>query len=349
VNRDIDSLAILKDSAISLAGIVLVLCAVEGVLRMPSVAEALPRPLVYYAYDVPRKLLLLERVQERGELDVLFVGSSIVRAAFDPASFDRARSARTGQPSLSFNAGLGSMFPGGTALYLERVWLRYARPRHVLFGVREHELRAMLRVPPAIAKGRIESLWWGKPAYAPLLGDLLQQLHVLHYRGSVYKIVKRVGSGRPLNDVEVGEFVPDARGFRGEPRPLPIMGMRNGRYFWRYKDLGSKNRYRVSMQLMERMHTLCKARGIRFAIVNVPEHPERFGGKNGPRVFKAFHRAVSAWADAHDVPFLDITHGNYKFFSDDKHYSDYHHYTNAGGAAFSQLLAEQFVREIDQR
>jgi hypothetical protein len=351
VNRDIDMLAILKDSALSLVGVLLVLGCAEGLLRTQAVSEALPLPLIYYGYDVPRKLQLLDRlVDKEPQLDVLFVGSSIVRAAFDPRTFDRERRSHTKRRSVSFNAGLPSMFPAGTAMYLERVWLRHARPRFLLLGVREIELRSTHRVLKELRSGRLESLWYGPKPFSPLRGDVFQQLHVLHYRGTVHKIMKRLQAGKPLNDVERGEYTTDAWGFRGQPGVLSKKYKSGkGRFLWKYGNRIPKDRYRVSFPLLERMHALCKTRGIRFVLVNVPEHPERFGSKLGKDVWKAYHEDVSAWAVANGVPFLDITDGDYKRFGKNSHFADFNHLRPAGAKHFSKLLGAQFAKRIDAR
>ncbi len=67
----------------------------------------------------------------RGEIDTVFVGSSRVYHAFDPAQFDRETAAR-GMPARSFNFGIDGMRPP-ESLYVLREVLRLRLPLRSVF------------------------------------------------------------------------------------------------------------------------------------------------------------------------------------------------------------------------
>ena len=131
----------LREFAISLLVLVALLVGAELALRSDYAFDHLPVPRPYYTFEVTRSLRWLDRLRrQRGEIDVLFVGSSAMRAAVDPARFDARYEQRTHQPLVSFNGSMSKMAPTAVRMYLEGVWLTHARPRYVLHGVRPTEL-----------------------------------------------------------------------------------------------------------------------------------------------------------------------------------------------------------------
>ena len=105
---------------------------------------------------------------DQGRVDVLFLGSSVVRAGVRPTVFDESSPKSGGGEVVSFNGGLSNMFPPAPKLYLEHVWLDAAKPRFVLHGVREVELAAQTeRVSGASSTAGIESQWLERSTSSP--------------------------------------------------------------------------------------------------------------------------------------------------------------------------------------
>lgn len=343
MNRDIDIGAIVKQSVLSLLGVVLILSGVELALRTDAVVDALPLPLVYYTYEVSRRLHFLDQLEEKSDkIDVLFVGSSAVRAAFDPRTFDKVFKARTRTKMTSFNGGLSQMYPIGQAEYVERVWLPRVKPRFLFYGVRESELTSGKKTPTYLMHGRLEPLWFQRGAWPRVQAFALEHLSLLQYRGTLYSIMDDLSRGLPINSrQESGKS--DERGFEPGEKSLAKNKARQGHHLWKYAEPGPRNRYRVSLPALERIYATCKANGVQLVLVHSPEHPERFETEHGTEIWQSYQRDIAAWAAKHDAPFIDITDGDFHSFGKDADYADYHHLNRGGAKHFSTLLAEHFA------
>ncbi len=344
-DQPVRPLVLLRELGLSLVVVALCLVLVELALRTETAYRLLPLARPYYSFDVTRRVHDLEQlVQEHGRVDVLFVGSSVVRAAIDPRRFDAALS-KQGQPAItSFNGGLSKMYPVGAKLYLEHVWLERAHPRFVLHGVREAELRSGQKRPTYLDYGRIEPLWRERSVLGRAQATLLAELQLLQYRGTMNTVLSRMKNGSPWHIRESGERPSDVRGFRREKRPLAVNRRHASKRLWKYTGKQPRaKRYAISMPALEAMQALCKRAGATYVLVNMPEHPERFGKRYGRATFDDYHRRVRAWADAHGVPFLDVTDARLDAFADDRWYSDYHHLSPDGAQHFTDLLAGRFA------
>src|SRR3954469_12947099 len=144
------------------AAIVALLAAVEGALRIPVLRDALPIRTHLHEPGVVVRLQTLERLLTAEQhVDVLFVGSSIVRCNISPAIFDSLIDEDGQQHLVSFNAGLSGLWPAAVRLYLEDLWLPTARPRVVIQGIRYGELYTSKRARSyaSISSGLMESSW----------------------------------------------------------------------------------------------------------------------------------------------------------------------------------------------
>ena len=97
------------------ACVVGLLIVAELILRTPIVMSLLPIRTHYHEAGIVRRVEALERVlAERGSIDILFVGSSIVRCNIQPLDFDRAVMSPAGAHrfTLMLASELGSRLPG---------------------------------------------------------------------------------------------------------------------------------------------------------------------------------------------------------------------------------------------
>ena len=336
-------LLLLRELGLSLALLLPCLLSIELMMRTETVYRGLPLARPYYTFDVTRRIHDLERlVAEEGRLDVLFVGSSATRAAIDPKHFDEELRRTKRGDVVSFNGGMSSMYPSGAKLYLEHVWLERARPRFVLHGIREAELASRAKRPNYLRHGRIEALWLQGSPIAALQAALLDELKLLQYRGTLNTVLSRAKDGEPWHIRERGESVSDERGFRREKRPLAKTRRRGSKRLWKYGGKPEDERYARSLPALEAMHELCKRSGATYVLVNLPEHPERFGKRYGPAFFDDYHRRTRAWARARGVALLDVTDAQLGAFADDRWYSDYHHLSPEGAEHFTEMLAARF-------
>lgn len=342
-DQPVRPLPLLRELGLSLALLLPCLLGIEHVMRTETVYRLLPLARPYYTFDVTRRIHDLEQlVADEGRLDVLFVGSSVTRAAIDPRHFDRELRQKKRGDVVSFNGGMSSMFPSGAKLYLEHVWLERARPRFVLHGIREAELASRAKRPKYLQHGRIEALWLQRSWIADVQAALLDELTLLQYRGTLITVLSRAKDGKRLHIRERGEQASDERGFRREKRPLARARRGGSKRLWRYGGKPDDKRYARSLPALEAMHELCRRNGATYVLVNMPEHPERFGKRHGRALFDDYHRRTRAWARAHGVALLDVTDAQLGAFADDRWYSDYHHLSPEGARRFTELLAARF-------
>jgi len=322
------------------------LAGAEYALRIPRIFDLLPLPRPYYTYDVSRRLQHLERLlDERGRLDVLFIGSSVVRADISPTVFDAVASQKIGHPVVSFNGGFSKMYPTGAVLYVENLWLPRTRPRLIIHGVREAELASQQHAPYYLKHGRLESLWMSDDPWDRLEAKLVGTVHLLQYRGALAKIVSRLADGGAVNVRERGEMVTDARGYRTEPGSLTRSRGR-GKRNWRYDSPPKPGRYGRGFPAIEHIHALCKKAGIQYVLVHLPEHPTRFETSVGPAVWTDYKDRIRAFAAQHDIPYVDVTDGDLSVFGHARFFSDFHHMRPEGTKLFSTMLAERIVERL---
>ena len=322
-----------------------VLAGAEGLLRVPIVVHALPVRTHLQQPGLVRRLESVERLQTaRRPLDVLFVGSSIVRCNINPTEFDRDGSHAPGREELSFNAGLSGLWPRPVAFYLEHVWLAAARPRIVVQGIRYGELKASDRArrESDVLNGPLESLWAAPSLVHRVEADALWRLHLFQYRGSLTRWLLAHKRGLPGEDADDDPRVnTDPRGWT--PR-LPTLDVVRARGLVRSEhpyvgDLPAESRSAIAA--IQQSARMVHQAGARYILVNVPEHAFRWSAPGGAARYRAYLHALAAAADAEGFTFIDVTQGNPQAFSVDAEFSDYHHMSPAGALRFTRALAHE--------
>jgi hypothetical protein len=323
------------------------LAALEGILRIPAVRDALPIRTHLHEPGAVVRLQTLERLlaAER-HVDVLFVGSSIVRCNISPAIFDPLVDEDGRQRLVSFNAGLSGLWPSTVRLYLEDLWLPAARPRVVIQGIRYGELFPSKRARSydAIASGILESSWEQPGRLNQLRARMVESLRILQYRGALPSWLMRYRKGRPdpIEEDDVRVFT-DARGWTPRTPTLDVVLARrlltneqpNGM-------LRDSAEFRDAVEAIRRSFKATRRSGAQYILVNVPEHAFRWSGPDGHERYDAYLAALGQLARAEGFPFVDVTGGDPALFSSPLDYSDYHHMSPAGARRFTTLLAAEF-------
>jgi hypothetical protein len=329
--------------SVSFAAIVLMVSGTEGMLRIPAVADRLPLPTQYNEPDVAMRVRTLEALKQHehtDHVDVLFVGSSIVRCNIRPTLFDQAISRQAHATIVSFNAGLSGLWPAGVDLYTEHLWLPHARPRIVLQGIRYGEVVAppKTRQYETIVTGAVESGWAAGGVSGWMKAAAFEHLRLLQYRGIWIEWLKQYVNGRggvPVPD-ELRVFT-DARGWTPRLPTLDVVRARNL--------LLAERPYTDEAPLAEALdairHTsrVVRRSGAEYALVNVPEHSFRWSGLGGQLRYQGYLAALQKLADDEGFAFVDVTAGAPDQFSRDADYSDYHHMSPEGAGRFTSMLA----------
>lgn len=340
-----------RSLALSAALLIALLGLAEVALRTSYVFGALPAPMPYYTFDVTRRLHYYDALlRERGPVDVLFVGSSAVRAGIRPPVFDEAVRKAGGGEVLSFNGGFSKMFPASARLYLDHVWLARDKPRFVLHGIRPIELSSYPeRAPKHLRFGLIESLWFKNDWLSMRQAELIGHSKLLQYRGVLNTTLTRWSEHQPLHAIpERDELLSDNTGFRAEKHHLSaILADEEARVknvnLWLYDAAVKRSQLERGLSVLNAMRRSCERAGVQYVLVILPEHPNRFSPKRGPATWQLYQKMVKAWAQAHHVPLIDITRGDYRRFSDIEYYADYHHLRPEGATALSELVARDFA------
>lgn len=321
----------------------LLLGGVEGLLRVPAIHDSLPTRTHYYDSGVVvREDALRRTLAAYGHIDVLFVGSSIVRTNIQPLTFDRLVQSRTRQPIVSFNAGLSGLWPEAVALYLEHLWLPMAKPRLVIQGIRYPELAATTHALRAdqVFSGIVEAAWrettWTKRAYSAAAS----RVRLLQYRGAFGDVLQRYTNGRPGPAPANREFGIDPRGYT--PR-LPNIREARARGLVKHESPISESvcpdGCRIGFAALSRAVAAARRSGADYVLVNIPEHAIRWQGDNGLTHYRQYLAALRTFAAAADVMFVDPTDGDPYAFQNDDEYSDTYHMSPAGANRLTSMLA----------
>jgi len=327
-----------------------VLLLAEVLLRIPGVASAIGRPDLYYWPGVRDRLdAILVTEQGVGDIDVLFIGSSVVRTNIRPLQFDRAL-ADAGIDVVSFNGGLSGLRVDAVRLYVEEFWLEVLSPQVIFQAVRYKEL---LHPEPAeeyvrFDQGRYEPLWLSTSPLAPLQRFALDNLRLAQHAGLLTDAL--VSPDSAFED-EVG-FPINSRGWNATVRSLPDLratmdvveipgGSDAVRGFSGPLDVAALD---VGLAMLAETIAAIRAAGASYVLVNMPEHGDKFlNAPNGAALYGDYIEILSLFAADQGVLFLDVTEGDASMYQTDEPFSDFHHMTPEGAAELTRLLAEAML------
>ena len=310
----------------------------------------LPIRTHYHEAGIVRRVEALERVlAERGSIDILFVGSSIVRCNIQPLDFDRAVMGR-GLRAVSFNGGLSGLWPKAVALYVQHLWLPKAHPTIVVQGIRFGELHSSPRArrETAILAGPLESRWETHGPFRNAEIAALERIHLLQYRGTLPRWLGSYEGGAPGQDLDDdGRITTDARGWT--PR-LPTLDVALSRGLLKTEAPYSAPIHDAETEaaLASVAHTaeLCRRANVRYVLVNVPEHAFRWSTPGGAERYGEYIDTLRTLAAAQSFEFIDVTNRDPRRFANDAEYSDYHHMSPAGAHRFTLMLASELGRRL---
>ncbi len=327
--------------------VVLMLVLAELALHVDPVRRLLPPPNPYYDGGVETRLQALEVVlEEYGRVDILFVGSSVVRTNFQPLVFDREIAERTGIEIVSFNAGLSGLPPDPVQFYLEHLWLERVSPRIVLQGVRYSELqdvRTAATFEPFRA-GLFEPRWLRGSRVDEIELFLLQHVRLFYYRGALTETLRSFQwpPNRPRG------FPIDSRGYNATELLLEEIRARGLLDETAYTDEPTLESFRTGLAALSRAAEACRARGVEYVVVNMPEHSDKFLSEPGGRErYAVYIQVLQVFAEERGILFIDVTEGDVAAYADDSLFSDYHHMSPLGAEQFTRALAVYLSQEIE--
>lgn len=102
-----------------------------GELATRAIADDLPAVLEWHSAEAEHKV---EQMEDLGDADVVFLGSSLTNAGFVPETLVNGLAA-TGRSVVAYNAGLSACIPMLTELWAEEVVLPRLHPEVVVLGL----------------------------------------------------------------------------------------------------------------------------------------------------------------------------------------------------------------------
>jgi hypothetical protein len=335
---------IMSAGFLAIAGFIL---AAEAVLRLTPVRDALPIRTHLHEPGVVIRLQTLDALTRQvPRVDVLFLGSSIVRCNIRPLVFDAVLARRGYAGIVSFNAGMSGLWPRTVDLYAQQLWLPRARPRVVVQGIRFGELFPSRRARryDAIVTSPVESAWRETGMWARLRAGAFEHVHLLQYHGILTTWLQRFANGRSEapEDDEVRVFT-DARGWT--PR-LPTLDVVRSNALLKDERpnpfLAAAGDAADALAAIRDTAGAARRFGAAYVLVNVPEHAFRWSGEDGRERYARYLALLRELAAEEHVAFVDVTDGDPTRFADDREYSDYHHMSPVGADRFTTLLATAF-------
>ena len=315
----------------------------ELALRLPAAAALAPAPTIYYDKAVSKRLAALDRVlQAQGRVDVLFIGSSVVRTNVSPLEFDRAIAHVSGLDLISFNGGLSGLWPAGVELYLRDLWLERVRPRLVVQAIRYTELRATeFSVDKHLLEGIAESHWHGGSMLDRLEWHAIEHVRLLQMRGAMGAWLRSYENGRQGRDNESARWDIDSRGYTARTPSLEVLlarGLLGGEQ--PYSGTCSPGTCGFGIEALRRTYEACRGAGAAYVLVNMPEHAFRWSARDGHATYATYLSTLEDFARRTGFEFVDLSSGNPTLFHDNQEFADFHHMTPAGARRLTRLLAE---------
>jgi len=321
----------------------------ETAIRSDAVQRLLPIRTLYHEPGVVRRVESLQRVlAEYGRVDVLFVGSSVVRCNIRPSQFDALLG--TNANIVSFNVGMSGLWPHAVNFYLRDLWLPEAKPRVVIQGIRYGELFPSPRARKFddIVRGNVESAWIEGGTRGRLKALAFERLHLLQYRGSWPAWLLRYRDGLQ-GEIEEDELrvVTDPRGWTPRTPTLDVV-LAAHRLDKERPNAAIADVRAVAGALDDIRASARAARdaGAEYILLNVPEHAFRWSGADGRARYASYLNALRQLATSEKFAFVDVTDGDPGLFASAAEYSDYHHMSPSGAERFTRLLAAEFGPQL---
>ena len=323
----------------------------EGALYCRPLRERIPLLPPYYVAEVETQAVLAEEVlRETGEIDCLFIGSSVVGHGIRAELFDRELERLTGDRMSSFNGWACALMPSCVEFYLHNFWLKRFRPKVIVQGVRLLYLRSDYTPceHAALKRGRHERLWLAPSAANGFRVWALNHVMLYRYRGSLRACLRdfnwppAIGHG-VVFDARGGIAhentcqAPDAAGLAAaDPERW------EAHTFIRYAR-ETTDRYPRGLAALRRVGEWCREQGVVYVLVNMPEHPDRFDTADGERIYADYLADLRRVAQEVGGELVDVTKGDPCAYGSEDFGPDRIHMNTPGGERFTRALAASFA------
>ncbi len=359
-------MAIIDVTPVTVAIVALItLAAGEVVVR--ALAPHLPELLEWRDWECHHKAKVLLRLADQGGASVVFVGSSVSNAAFDPAQATEIQ----GLPRPAFNASLNAATMRTLELWTRDLILPRLRPTHLILGVFSGDMNDNSLVGSAGFEMFRSSIGWrrvrpGASAAQRLLVAAEKHSFLVRYRHFIrepgawgihrsvldrwrllrgnlrsrFSKQRGVKAGcTPLGDLERLSI------FRGVPYGPPRERMlASWRRIVHEYDAGG-----AELQALNRLVDSVTRAGVEALVVRMPVTPDWVPfHPNGGADFDRFVRTLEGFAADRRVRYLDLS----KEFGSLDEFVDALHLNDVGRKRFTSIVCAELsgsVGEVSQR
>lgn len=308
----------------------------ELALRVPAIRDFLPPPRPYYSDAVETRLNALRALQNSGKtVDVLFIGSSVVRSNIRPLVFDSLVQLNQAIDLISFNGGFTGMHVDPVRLYAENFWLVHTNPSVIVHGVRLGELQSGIDAGSfdRFRNGIFENAWGNTSVIGFLKRSLLRISRLYYYQGTLPDFIR--GVRFPMNKPR-GRTI-DSRGYSRHEKEHRIVNEDGELIFSPYERIEMSQETLPALKYLADMAKIASNKGITYVVASIPEHPDKYG--NDLSLLRDFDNYVQSYLDDQGIRFIPST----EFYKAnrilDSLYSDKWHMNESGAKKYSEMLA----------
>lgn len=305
-------------------------------LRIPALAKLAPKPKPFYDAGVSDRVSKLETlVKAKGSVDILAVGSSVVRTNILPKTMMEVW-ATQGNTSSIFNAGLSALQPNEVVFMTENLLLGAAKPKVVVQFVRGEEAVSEVTAEKSstLSKGRVERSWQAGQELGDNVWKLTRFSKMAEYYGSMSNAL-----AVPLKPLNGLTFPTDGDGFGPTKVMLPET-RKIAPLLLEQPDCNTRSRMVGPFPALEialsKAKELSKKHGVRWVIVPIPEHPSKW---KEPEAFADLVRTLEKLATDKGLEFTNPFGTDLHALENEDWWSDYHHMSPTGAEELSRRFA----------
>ena len=271
----------------------------------------------------------------KGRIDCIFLGSSMVLLGLNPSTFQNAYAIPTGQSLQCFNFGVDAM-PAAAAGEIAQILIHDYHPRLLIYGTDARDYA----VPPTMKDTTaIRDIPWVRYRMGKfsIEGALFEYSYAYRYKTSLRHLLRFNRGVLLRKEKNISGFDPDPE-TRFDIRQHPLV-YENAYHVKYYYEMLSN--YRMFRQNLEGLDSILRQNtaNTRIVLVEMPV-PSTYMHffKNGRRDHQRFVEQVSARAEHYKVPFVQTS--QLGLIPDDG-WVDYSHLNTKGAQIFSNWLASK--------
>lgn len=307
-----------------------------------------PRLMRIQMYDLQYSAVRVMDYERAARPDILFMGTSRVLNAFDPAQTEAEIGRRDHVDVRALNLGVAGGSIDTNYLILKNIISRDKQPSVIVYGLSEFELAALTsddlaqRIDTPLLERLDDLRLYGGNTPEDKASFLLKRLLPLYRDHDLIRSALNIiynprdpahSYYAERHDLPANGFVDHPMGSYASPAALA-----SARQEYRYI-LG---RFQVDPAALDRLHafiSLAQARGITVVLVNMPVEPEMRAFWRSEENIARYRALVRDVAEAHHLGLVDLYEDEHHYLPADGFF-DYHHLNLTGARILTNLVTQ---------